>query len=188
MTVDVNTLFLVTVYVEALLGLLLLFAWVQNVAVNAAAWWGGAHLLRAGSIALYGMHGSVPGLLTLDLANAMLLTSFAVTWTGARVLDGRRPRLFGLMAGAIVWLAASRLPGVSDSADWRSLISCGIIAGYTWLAGWELWRGRADPLVSRVPAAFMLFAHGALFLLRTPITAMLPWAGANSAIASVRPP
>src|SRR5262249_32534451 len=58
MNVDVNTLFQVTVYVEALLGLLLLFAWVQNVAVMAAAWWGSAHLLRAGSIALYGMHGS----------------------------------------------------------------------------------------------------------------------------------
>jgi len=27
---DVNTLFLVTIYVEAMLGLLLLFAWIQN--------------------------------------------------------------------------------------------------------------------------------------------------------------
>ena len=30
MNLDVNTLFLVTIYVEAILGLLLLFAWVQN--------------------------------------------------------------------------------------------------------------------------------------------------------------
>ena len=32
MSLDVNTLFLVAIYVEALLGLLLLFAWVQNIA------------------------------------------------------------------------------------------------------------------------------------------------------------
>ena len=48
MTLDVNTLFLVTIYVEAILGLLLLFAWVQNSEITAVAWWGSAHLLRAG--------------------------------------------------------------------------------------------------------------------------------------------
>ena len=41
---DVNTLFLVTIYVEAILGLLLLFAWVQNTAIYAVAWWGFADL------------------------------------------------------------------------------------------------------------------------------------------------
>ena len=35
MNLDVNTLFLVTVYVEVILGLLLLFAWAQNTAVTA---------------------------------------------------------------------------------------------------------------------------------------------------------
>jgi hypothetical protein len=35
----VNTLFLVTIYVEAILGLLL-----QNTALTAVAWWGFAHL------------------------------------------------------------------------------------------------------------------------------------------------
>ena len=39
MNLDVNTLFLVTIYVEAILGLLLLFAWVQNTAITAVAWW-----------------------------------------------------------------------------------------------------------------------------------------------------
>ena len=38
MSLDVNTLFLVTIYVEAILGLLLLFAWVQNSEITAVAW------------------------------------------------------------------------------------------------------------------------------------------------------
>ena len=62
MNLDVNTLFLVTIYVEAILGLLLLFAWVQNTAIRAVAWWGFAHLMRAGSVVLFGMYGSVPDL------------------------------------------------------------------------------------------------------------------------------
>ena len=61
MDLDVNTLFLVTIYVEAMLGLLLLFAWIQNSSIHAVAWWGCAHLLRAASVVLFGMYGSVPG-------------------------------------------------------------------------------------------------------------------------------
>jgi hypothetical protein len=45
MGLDVNTLFLVTIYVEAMLGLLLLFAWIQNSSIHAVAWWACAHLL-----------------------------------------------------------------------------------------------------------------------------------------------
>ena len=40
MNLDVNTLFMVTIYVEAILGLLLLFAWAQNTQIRAVAWWG----------------------------------------------------------------------------------------------------------------------------------------------------
>jgi hypothetical protein len=49
---DISALFTVSVYVEAMLGLLLLYTWVQRPEIKAVAWWGGAHLLRAGSIAL----------------------------------------------------------------------------------------------------------------------------------------
>ena len=91
MSLDVNTLFLVTIYVEAMLGLLLLFAWVQNSGIMAVAWWGSAHLMRAGSVVLFGMYGSVSDIISIDLANALLFTAFAVTWTGARVFDGGAP-------------------------------------------------------------------------------------------------
>ncbi len=78
MNLDVNTLFLVTIYVEVILGLLLLFAWVQNTAITAVAWWGFAHLLRAVSVVLFGLYGSVSDMVSIDLANAILFTAFAV--------------------------------------------------------------------------------------------------------------
>jgi hypothetical protein len=144
MNLDVNTLFVVTIYVEAILGLLLLFAWVQNTAITAVAWWGFADLLRAASVALFGFYGTVSELISIDLANALLFTSFAVTWTGARLFDHRKAQPVLLFAGAAVWLIACRIPGLVDSFDTRVLLSSGIIATYTWATAFEFWRGRAN--------------------------------------------
>ncbi|HEX5211085.1 MAG TPA: GGDEF domain-containing protein [Pseudolabrys sp.] len=185
MNLDVNTLFMVTIYVEAILGLLLLFAWVQNTAIHAVAWWGFAPLIRAASIVLFGMYGSAPDLITIDLANALLFTSFAVTWTGARVFDGRPAEPVYLVTGAVLWLLICRLPVLADALELRALIATGIITTYTWLTAYEFWRGRSEPLVSRWPAIFMLFAHGSLFLLRTPLIAVLPASVTNRVYGSV---
>jgi diguanylate cyclase (GGDEF)-like protein len=173
MNLDVNTLFVVTIYVEAILGLLLLFAWAQNTAIHAVAWWGFADLLRAASVMLFGKYGTVSDLISIDLANAILFTAFAVTWTGARVFDHRKPNWILLFSGAALWLVLCRIPAIEGSWDLRMLLSSGIITAYTWATAYEFWRGRSEPLVSRWPAIFMFFAHGALYLLRTPFSAMV---------------
>src|ERR1700722_11473581 len=180
MNLDVNTLFLVTIYEEAILGLLLLFAWGQNTAIYAVAWWGFADLMRAASIMLFGKYGTVSDLISIDLANAILFTAFAVTWTGARVFDHRKPQWILLFAGAALWLVLYRIPAIQNSWDLRMLLASGITPAYTWATAYEFWRGRSEPLVSRWPAIFMLFAHGSLYLLRTPFGAMLPWGAVNS--------
>jgi diguanylate cyclase (GGDEF)-like protein len=90
------------------------------------------------------------------------------------------------VTGPAVWLIVSHLPGFSSTAvDLRILLASGIITTYTWLTAYEFWRGRGEPLVSRWPAVFMLFAHGALFLLRTPLAALLPWAPTSQVFDSV---
>ncbi len=182
MNLDVNTLFLVTIYVEAILGLLLLFAWVQNTQIYAVAWWGFADLMRAASVALFGMYGSIPDLVSIDFANALLFTAFAFTWTGAHVFDHRRPQPILMLGGAALWLVLCRVPSIAASWEVRVLLASGIIAAYTWAAAYEFWRGRSEPLVSRWPAIFMLFAHGALYLLRTPFGAMLPWSPTSNQV------
>jgi diguanylate cyclase (GGDEF)-like protein len=185
MKLDVNTLFMVTIYVEAILGLLLLFAWAQNTAIRAVCWWGFAHLIRAASVVLFGMYGTAPDLVTIDLANALLFTAFAVTWTGARVFDGRPVEPVYLVTGAVLWLLICRLPVLAEAVQIRALIASAIITSYTWLTAFEFWRGRSEQLVSRWPAIFMLFAHGALYLLRTPLVALLPAAANNGMYGSV---
>jgi len=185
MQLDVNTLFMVTIYVEVILGLLLLFVWAQNTAVHAVCWWGFAHLIRASSVMVFGMYGTVPDLISIDFANVLLFTSFAITWTGARVFDGRPVEPVYMVTGAVLWLLICRLPVLADAVSIRALIASGIITTYTWLTAYEFWRGREEKLVSRWPAIFMLFAHGSLFLLRTPLVMLLPWSPTDSILGSV---
>src|ERR1700730_8258652 len=137
MDLDVNTLFLVTIYVEAILGLLLLFAWIQNSQIRAVAWWGCAHLLRAGSVVLFGMYGSVSGAISIDLANTILCPSCAVTWTGRSVSDGRRVLPMYLLAGPACWLIVAHLSGIGGGLELRALLASGIITTYTWLTAYE---------------------------------------------------
>jgi diguanylate cyclase (GGDEF)-like protein len=85
----------------------------------------------------------------------------------------------------VIWLLICRLPILAEDVNLRALIASGIITGYTWLTACEFWRGRDEPLVSRWPAIFLFFAHGALFLLRTPMVALLPSLASDSVFSSV---
>jgi len=185
MSLDINTLFLVTIYIEAMLGLLLLFAWIQNPAIMAVAWWGVAHLLRALSVVLFGTYEASLQWIAVDLSNAILFSAFAATWVGARVFDGRPVSYIGLFAGSLAWLLVCRIPAVAESPEARVLFSSSIITAYTWATAYEFWRGRDEPLVSRWPAIFIFFAHGALFLLRTPLATPLPWVSDRQVFDSV---
>jgi len=184
MSIDFKTLFLLTLDVEAMIGILLLFSWTQNMAVRAVAWWGCAHLLRSLSIGLYGMHGALPDAVTITLADVILFGSYAVTWTGARIFDGRAPRPGSLITGATVWLLACQFSAFFQAPTVRASFSAAIIATFTWLAAYEFWRGRAERLLSRWPAIFILFANGAVFLLRSPLIAQLAWPNAEHVFAS----
>jgi diguanylate cyclase (GGDEF)-like protein len=73
----------------------------------------------------------------------------------------------------------------SQALDAGVLASSAIITTYTWLTAYEFWRGRSEPLVSRWPAIFMLFAHGALYLLRTPVSTYLSGAPSVDLFGSV---
>jgi hypothetical protein len=184
MQFGLDALLTMTVDIEAMLGLLLLFVWVQNTSIRAVIWWGFAYLLRACSIFLFGLYGTVSELITIDLANAILFISFALTWAGARVFGGRSVQPLALVAGAALWLLASRTSFLIDSQSVRVLLGSGIITAYTWLAAYEFWLGRNDPLISRWPTIVVLATYGAQVLLHTPLSAILPWTTDNQLFAS----
>jgi diguanylate cyclase (GGDEF)-like protein len=169
MNLDVSTLFTVTVMVMGLLGVLLIGTWLQNRGMRALAWWGAAYLVGGMSIWMLGSRGTtLQDLLSIDLANALLFVACGLTWSGARLFDGRGVKPVAMFIGTFMWIGACQIPGFMASMDARVVLSSLIISGYTMVIAFEFWRGRAEPLGSRWPAIIVLGAHACLFLLRIP--------------------
>jgi len=169
MILDVNTLFIVTITVMGMLGILLIGVWLQNRGMRALAWWGAAYLVGGMSVWLLGARGSISDLLSIDIANALLFVACGLTWSGARLFDGRGVKPVAMFIGTFMWVGACQIPAFMASMDARVILSSLIISGYTMVVAFEFWRGRAEPLGSRWPAILVLGAHAFLFMLRIPL-------------------
>lgn len=166
MHLDLQTLSVVTVFIAALLGALLVFAGLQNSSVRAPMWWGAAHIVNAGGFALLTSRGSAPAFVTIDVANALVLLGYGLTWTGARIFDGRPIRPFLLLLAPLSWLLLCRIPAFGDDATARIAVGSTMLALLALLAAGEFWRGRDEPLISRWPLVVVLLAHAAILLVR----------------------
>jgi signal transduction histidine kinase len=89
MHLDLQTISVVTVFIAALLGAFLVFAGLQSRSVRAPIWWGSAHIVNAFSFALLTSRDAAPDFVTVDIANALVLLGYGLTWMGARAFDGR---------------------------------------------------------------------------------------------------
>jgi diguanylate cyclase (GGDEF)-like protein len=168
---DIPTLFAVATCVTALLGVLLLFAWMQD-RVRALAWWGCAYLIGGFSVAIWSVESYLP--LPTGTSNALLFIACGMIWNAARLFHGR-PVLWGaLAAGATLWLIACQWPEFVESLPTRIVLSSFIIATYTFLTAVELWSERRKHLLKRWPAIFVPMLHGAVFLAPIPLASVLP--------------
>ena len=174
MPLDVPTLFIVSIFVTTILGLFLLFAWVQDRSIRALAWWGVAYLIGGLSVALFSVQDSLSDPLSVAIANALLFVACGVIWSGARLFHGREVLPYAMFAGALVWLFCMMVPGFAASPTARIIVSSLTISTYTLLTAFELWCGRKEPLISRWPAMIVLFLHTVVFLTPIPIIVLLP--------------
>jgi diguanylate cyclase (GGDEF)-like protein len=174
MHLDVQTLSVVTVFITALLGALLVFAGLQNRSIRAPIWWGGAHIVNATGLALMTSHGGAPSFVTVDLANVLVLLGYGLTWSGARIFDDRPFRPFGVVLAPAIWLGLCRLPEFTADADLRIATLSAMLAALALLTAFEFWRGRGQPLMSRWPSVVVLLAYAAALLVRVPVTLLAP--------------
>lgn len=171
---DVTTLLFVTVFVLALCGLLLLFAWLQNREVGALAWWGTTFLLFASATALFGQRGVIAEVWSNQISNALVMLACGLMWTGARVFEHRKPLPLPLLAGAAVWLVACRFDAFLHSGPARVVLASCIVGTYSALLIREFWLNRHDGLVSRWPIMALVALHAVLFPIRAPLALSLP--------------
>ena len=128
MHLDVQTPSVVTVFVTALLGALLVFAGLQNRTIRAPMWWGAAHVVNASGLGLLTSQGAAPAFVTNDLANALVLLGYGLTWSGARIFDGREVRPLLVLLAPAVWLLLCRVPGLAANPDFGVILVSTMLA------------------------------------------------------------
>jgi diguanylate cyclase (GGDEF)-like protein len=174
-TLDIATLYVVTVFIMGLGGLLLLFSWLQSRSTPALGWWGAAFLVFAPATALFGMRDATAEFLSIQLANALFMLAYGLMWSGARVFEDREPLLPWAVTGAIVWLAACQFDAFLDSLLARILLASGIAGAYSLLFIRELWLGRHDGLMARWSAMALMSLQTFLFLARLSAATSMPF-------------
>jgi diguanylate cyclase (GGDEF)-like protein len=171
--IDLHTLFVVTVFISATAGLLLLFAWMQNRRTTALALWGVGYLLGAAAAALLAAPALLPNAIGLWVGNTLLCTAYAIMWAGARSFEGRRVPLLLVAAGPIIWIAAFQFDSFARSAPACIELVSAILAAYALMAAREIWHAKDRELISRWPTLAMVLLHAGFLLSRIPLADVL---------------
>jgi diguanylate cyclase (GGDEF)-like protein len=170
---DGPTVAFVAVCVIALLGLLLILAWLQHRDARALAWWGAAYLIGASSLALWG--APTPWVaLPREVPFAMIFVACGMIWNGVRLVRGRRLLPIAAFAGAIVWLALCQLPAFPEGSPARIALGVLVVSVYTFFIAFELSRERRKALQSRTAAVVVPCLHAAIFLMPLAMRAFTP--------------
>lgn len=175
MSLDTTTLVTAATCITGLLGVFLLVVWMQERTVKAMAWWACAYMIGAIAVALWGVQKHFTSYL-IELPNALLFVACGMIWNGARVFHGRRILISALVGGALIWFIACQMPAFAEPGNNRVILSCIIIAVYTFLTSVELRRERRRAL--RWIAVGAPALHGTVFLL--PLAVILMWPGGAS--------
>jgi diguanylate cyclase (GGDEF)-like protein len=185
MQLDLQTLSVVTVFVTALLGALLVFAGLQNRALRAPMLWGASYIVSAVGLALITTQGAEPDWVSINLANALVLTGSALIWAGARMFDGRPVRPAYVVVAPVAWLIACAMPAFAADVNLRVVLVSAMMAMLAALTAEEFWSGRSEALVSRWPTVCALMAYAAVLLARIPATLLSPILAGQSLMSGV---
>ena len=172
--VNLPTLCLVSVFLTATAGALLLFAWMQNRAEPALALWGIGYLFGSAGVGMLALGGAFPGNIATPAPSALVCSAYGVMWAGARAFEGRKVRLALVVAGAALWIVLCQWGGFVAMGQARLVVLSAILATYTLLGASEVWRGRDPELMSRWPTLVLLFIHAGFLVARIPLAGALP--------------
>jgi diguanylate cyclase (GGDEF)-like protein len=185
MQLDVGTLSVVTVFIMALLGALLVFAGLQNRSIRAPMLWGAAYITGAAGLGLITTRGTLSDLVAVDLGNALVLLGCGLTWAGARSFGNRKVQPLIVLFAPVLWLLACRLPAFAGSANLRVAVVSAMLAMLSAATAEEFWKGRDEALMSRWPTVLVLLAYSGALLARIPATYFAPALGHDSLMSGV---
>jgi diguanylate cyclase (GGDEF)-like protein len=114
--------------------------------------------------------------LTISLGNSLALSGLAFVWVGLRLFDGRRLHIAAAFVGPMLWIVLTAgFAEIGNSVNIRLCIYSILVAVYSMLIAWEVWRDKVgETLPSRLVVAIWFFLHGAIYLLRIPFSFVWP--------------
>ncbi|MBS7546098.1 sensor domain-containing diguanylate cyclase [Ancylobacter oerskovii] len=156
---DPLTIWSFTTFSTLLIAGVLLLSWVMWPGENALAYWGTAFVLTTMGLAGLAARGVVPAFASIELANTALLLAWATAWNGFRAFDRRRPVIWLPLALIGAWILSCQLPGFRDDAVPRMWVMLVFTTVLVLLSIREIYRRRADGLVSRWLVIGLLALH-----------------------------
>lgn len=157
------------------LGLALLYFWYRDRRSKWLLWWAVPFLIGSTAIVFYMRPNWEGDFSTIGFGNAIRIVAVCLLWQGARVFERRKPFLLVVLLTPLVWLGLCLIPPFFASMPARIVGVSVFNAAFCALAAYELWRGRAEILVSRTPAIVVLLTFSAFMLLRVATVNLLPF-------------
>lgn len=166
MFLDLSTFFAITVFSAAMSGALLIYAWFLSRHTTALVLWAAAYLCGAAGAALIIARGAISDILSIDIANTLLIGGYGIMLMGARSFNNRNTPPPYAIAGAAIWLAACQIAAFHESLSARIMLVSAIIVVYTLAIAYELWRNTDAQLMSRWPLIVIFGLHAVVFFSR----------------------
>jgi diguanylate cyclase (GGDEF)-like protein len=164
---------------------LLALTWLQNRSVPAFGMWTLSFVLCAIAAGFVVARDSFPGMLAIDIANALRFLAFGIAWQAARHFGGRKGNWALALSPAALWLAACYLSLFGEDLRLRILVASPVVAIAAFAIARELCCAASrSPWIARL-AAVLLVLHGSAFAARFLFVAFTvgPHVDPNASIA-----
>jgi diguanylate cyclase (GGDEF)-like protein len=175
MRFDTNTTLIAICTIIAVLGLQVLFFWLRDRRASWLGWYAAAFIDGSATVAVYLIPQAGHEFLLFGFGNAARILAFAFLWHGARSFVGRRPEHLVVVAALSVWLAFCSIPAFLESMESRVVVASLFICLFCGLSAFELWRNRAEPLPSQLPATITYISFAGIAVLRVLVVDIAPF-------------
>jgi len=132
------------------------------------------YLVGGLSFGLLSARGSIPDVFSIEIANGLLLLGYGFLLAGTRAFSGRETPVTTFLVAPLIWLTAMQVPAIASDINLRVLIVSSMQCTFVLLMAHELWRERAEPLLSRWPTILVLCTHAAILSGRMIIVMVTP--------------
>jgi diguanylate cyclase (GGDEF)-like protein len=184
---DAGTLVTALVVVAVVLSALLALTWFQNRSVPAFGIWTLCFTLAAMAAVVVGFRDRFPGLLGIDIANALRLLAFGLAWQGARYFTGRKGNWAVAVAPLLLWSVASAMNLFGEDIRLRALFTTPLVAAYSFAVAGELWFGSPRRFGIAPLATALLAFHGLVFVARFVVALLVPGAAVGVDVGIAAP-